>query len=217
MTIDVRMETATSAKVDGYRFVSSERVAVISLIGTRDGLGTPLRDVLRACVERFGVVLANCLRRRPSDRVLLFAATLPSYDHNVVSRRRGLWGLSPYQSLPATAARSESVEIVDELGTRFAGLADVGGALFEAVDLVRTTSDAFVMVSPMAGLSEQRVRSTAAAVFPDGRSGMDWVRVVDLLATGADVIIRATGGFDDREVSLDAFLDRELLQAILAE
>ncbi len=63
-------------------------------------------------------------------------------------------------------------------------------------------------------MSDARVRSLAATAFPQGVSSVDWGSVVAQAEGGEDICIRASGGFDDKEVALDAFLSDDLLRRI---
>ena len=216
MTTDTKVETAVSAKARGYRYVRSDSVAVVSVSGERNAPSTSLRTVLQACFARFEVFLHGWLRALPEDRVLLFAATPLSAQHNVISRRRGIWGTDGLNWLPASVSRSPSVEIRGEEGvTRFAGLAEIAQAnFFEAADFARMRDDSFLLVSPRQELTENRVRSMVAKVFPRGESAVDWTGVVAQVEEGEDICIRASGAFDDREASIDAFLSDNLLRRL---
>lgn len=214
MITETTVETIASAKASGFRYVRSNSVAVVTVSSRRSDTSTPLKALFQACIMRLQAVLTMWLRELPGDRLLLFAATPLSDQHNSVSRRRGIWGIGGLQWLPATASRSSSVEIAGEGGSRFAGLSEVGAAFVEAADYVRTHGDSFLLVSPRADLTEERVRSMAATVFLKGVSAIDWAGVVGLVEDGEDIAIRASGGFDDREASLDAFLSNALLQRI---
>jgi hypothetical protein len=213
MTREIKIETALSAKASGFRYVRSNNVAVVSVIGERDTPSTSLRSKLHACAARFNVFLRRWLRALPQDRVLLFAITPFSDQHNALSRRRGVWGSEGLRWLPEGVPRSPSVAVTrEEGGIRFAGLADVGQAgFFEAADFVRTHAGSFLSVLPHRELTEERVRSTVKRAFPTGESAVDWAGVIEQVEEGEDICIRACGGFDDREASIDAFLSADLL------
>jgi hypothetical protein len=212
MTIELKIEVASSAKGHGFQYVRSANVAVVSIIGERSEPSTPLRAVLQACFARFDVFLREWLRALPYARVLLFAATPFSDRHNALSRRRGIWGIDALEWLPASTSRSPSVEISrEDGGSRFVGLAEIPVEhVFEAADFARTHGGSLLLLSSRGDLTEERVRSTAASVFPKGESAVDWASAVSLVEEGEDICIRASGGFDDREASLDAFLREDL-------
>jgi hypothetical protein len=215
MTISVRVEKALSAQANGFRYVHSGNVAVVSTIGTRDALNVSLRAVMQACVEHLDALLAGWLRVLSRHRLLVFAATTCSDQHNALSRRRGVWGSEDLSWLPQGAPRSLSVELSGELGTRFAGLAEIKLTdLFEAADFARTNSGGFLFVSSAGDLTEERVRTISAKVFPKGDLALDWAGVIDGVEDGEEIRVRASGGFDDREASLDAFLSTELLSKL---
>jgi hypothetical protein len=216
MTIEPRVEVASSAKSSGFLYVRSENVAVVSVTGERRDPSTSHRAVLQACFARFEVLLRAWLVALPNDRVLLISATPMSDQQNVVTRRRGVWGTDGLRWLPTSAAKSPSVEVSGgEGGTRFAGLAEIPMEdLFEAADFVRTDGESFLLVSSRRELTEERVRSTVASVFPEGESTLDWAKVVALVEEEADMCIRTCGGFDDREAALDAFLRDDLLRKL---
>jgi hypothetical protein len=215
MTISVRIEKALSAQANGFRYVHSGNVAVVSTIGTRDSLNIPLRAVMQACVEHLDGLFAGWLRVLSQHRILVFAATTCSDQHNALSRRRGIWGGEDLSWLPQGASRSLSVELSGKQGTRFAGIAEIRLTdLFEAADFARTNSGAFLFVSSAGDLTEVRVRTIAAKVFPKGDLALNWAGVIDGLEGGEEIRVRASGGFDDREASLDAFLSAELLSKL---
>jgi hypothetical protein len=98
---------------------------------------------------------------------------------------------------------------------RFAGLVEIGLAeLVEAADFVRTHDGSVLIVSRHAELTEERVRAIASRFFPRGEFATDWASVVEQVEEGEDVCIRASGGFDDREVWIDAFLSANLLPTL---
>jgi hypothetical protein len=215
MTISTKIEVATSAKANGFRYVRSEDIAVISVLAERDAPGTPLKTVLQKCVVRFEAFFVRWLGVLSHDRVFLFAATAPWDQHNAVSRRRGIWGTEHLGWLPTDAPRSPSVEIISEGGARFAGIVEIRNEdLFEAADFVRTNGGSFLFVSPRAGVEEERVRAMANKVFPKGEAVVEWGNAIELLGEGEDICIRVGGGFDDRQVSIDVFLSAELLRRV---
>ncbi len=218
MTIEIKVETVSSAKAHGFRYVRSDDVAAVSVIGERSGPAESLQAVLHACFAHFNVFLRAWLGALPYAGVVMFTATQPSDQHNTVSRRRGLWGIDELRWLPASADRSPSVEVVGDDGrTRFAGLVAIAHQdVFEAVDFVRTHSGSFLLVASPGGLSEERVRAMAAQVFPKGESRIDWEAAVAQVERGEDICIRASGNFDDREASIDAFLHEALRRKLEA-
>ena len=215
MTISVRIERALAAQADGFRYVHSGKVAVVSTVGRRDDLNISLRAVIEACVEHFDALLRGWLRVLSRHRLMVFVATNCSNQRNTLSRRRGIWGSEGLDWLPQGAPRSPSVELSGELGTRFAGVAELElSDLFEAADFVRTNSGGFLFVSSMGDLTEERVRAVAAKVFPKGDLALDWAGVMDGLEDSDEIRVRASGSFDDREASLDAFLSADLLSKL---
>lgn len=215
MTISTKVETAASAKAHGFHYVQSSNVAVVSVTGERDAPSTSLSTVLQACIARFEIFLLGWLRALPDDRLLLFAAT-PFWDqYNALSRRRGIWGSEGLSWLRGAAQRSPSVEISDGSGARFAGLVHIEQpAIFAAADFARTHGGSFLFVSPHDELTDERVRSMVKKVFPKGKSAVDWSAVVDQISKGEDIAIRVSGGFDDPEVSIDAFMRADLLRRL---
>jgi hypothetical protein len=216
MTIETRIETASSAKARGFRYVRSDEVASVSVIGERSAPSDSLRAALQACFAEFDVFLRAWLSALPQARVILFTATPPSAQHNAVSRRRGIWRADELRWLPDSAYRSPSVEIAAEDGwTRFAGLVEIPReGVLDAVDFVRMHSGSFLLVSSLGELTEERVRATVAQVFPTGESDIDWESAVAQAEGGEDICVRATGTFDDREASIDAFLHAALYQKL---
>jgi hypothetical protein len=69
-------------------------------------------------------------------------------------------------------------------------------------------------LSPDPELSEQRVSTLARKIFPPGGAGIEWSKVLELVEEGEDICIRVTGGFDDREASIDSFLSSDLLRRL---
>jgi hypothetical protein len=96
-------------------------------------------------------------------------------------------------------------------GLRFAGLAQISDAAFaDAADFVRTHGASMLFVSPRLDLSEDRVRTMFAQAFPRGVPAVDWA-VVNQVEHCEDIVLRVSGGFDDPEVSIDAFVSADLL------
>jgi hypothetical protein len=217
MTIEIVVETGASAKMRGFKYVRSNEIAVVSITGRRNDSDTPLRAVLHVCVERFATFLSLWLSYLSRHRLLLFAATPLSNHHNVVSRRRGVWGAGDFRWLPASSSRSPSVELVGSAGcVRFAGLTEVDRTkIFEAADFARTYGDSFILLSSTSLVTEECVRAIGTKVFPSGQSALDWASAVALVEEGQEVCIRASGNFDDRDASIDAFLSYELFQKIV--
>lgn len=212
MTISIRTELAVSAKLDGYRYVRSSNVAVLSIIGTRSGQDTSLRSVTKECACHFEARLQSLFRKVPDACLLLFVATPPTHQSNVLVRRKGVWTSGGLQWLSEEARRSPSVEVSGANGLRFAGLAELRMAdLFEALDLVRTQQSSFVLVSPDRDLTEARVRLMVAKLFPDGQAVVDWANAIDQICQREEICIRSIGGFDDQEVSIHAFFLSDLL------
>jgi hypothetical protein len=211
MTTSTRIETALSAKAHGFSFVESSKVAVVSVICRRGDANVSLASMMRACVQRFQPLLLSWLSALPQHCVLLFAAT-PFWDqHNVISRRRGLWGTKDLSWLPAGAARSSAVEMRGADGLRFAGLAQISDAAFaDAADFVRTHGASLLFVSPRIELDEDRVRTMFTHVFPRSGSAVDWA-VVNQAEQCEDIVLRVSGGFDDPEISIDAFVSADVL------
>ena len=216
MTTSIRIEICESAQASGFRFVRSPNVAAVSIIGCRDSLSVSLRTVLNACVERLEVLFSEWRASLRSHRRILFAATACSVQYNALDRRSGIWGSEGMGWLPTGAPRSPSVEIGGKQGTRFAGLAEITASdLFDAADYARTHSGSCLLVSPELNLAEARVRSFVANSFPKGELALDWTAVIEPVQDSDEIRIRAAGGFDDREASLDVFLSTDLLHKLV--
>lgn len=217
MTIDVRVEKAASAAAAGFQYVRSRDLAVVSIIGRRDSSCIPLAVTLKACIVKLEAFLSVWLRTLPLHRIILFAATMCSHEHNALMRRRGIWGSEGLGWLPPDAQRSNSVEIQGGEGERFAGLVLVGtGGLFEAAEYARTHRSAFLLLSSDVTLTEDRVRLLAQQAFPTGGSDPSWATILEQIVGREEVFIRASGGFDDPEAAIDAFLSGNLLDRLEA-
>jgi hypothetical protein len=218
MTIETKLETFSSAKDRGFRYVRSGSVAVVSVTAERE-VDDSLPAALKACVHRFQATLQGWLRELPLYRVLLFVARPFRLHHNVLARRRGVWGVDALRWLPTNVRRSPSVEIHERnAGSRFAGLADVGEANFlRAAECARTERASFLLMSARTDLTEERVRSIVTYASPGARSDVDWEGVVAQVEDGAEICIRVSGGFDDKTVSIDAFLHEDLLRKLATD
>lgn len=215
MTIKVNIAVARSARDLGFRYVRSADIAVVSVVGERDSPETSLTDVLQACMSQLRPRLHRWLLTLPAHKVFLFAAT-PFWDNpNVVARRRGIWGLESFRWLPRDATRSSVVEVKNEDGIRFAGIAQIPEvALADAADFVRTNDSAVLFCSSHITMSESDVRSMFALAFPKGQLGADWAVLADGAAAQQDILLRVSGGFDDREAAVDALMSAELLGSL---
>jgi len=214
--IQPKVDTAVSAKDAGFRFVRSSGVAVVSITARRGAATTSLRIVAEQCAARFAELLDGWLGVLRDHRILLFVATTPANAPNGVARHRGAWRHAP-DWLAEIGSRSPSVEVVDDERVRFAALAEIGQQdLLAAAELVRTSSTSFLLVSSNRDLTEPRVRSLVATVFPAGEPHLDWGCVTNLVENSSDICIRVSGSFDDREASIDAFLAADLLRTLSA-
>jgi len=212
-----KLETAISARDAGFKLVRSSAVAVVSVAARRDSPTTSLQIVLDQCAACFAELLDGWLGVLHDHRLLLFVATPPGDSPNAVARHHGAWRYAP-DWLAETTSRSASVEVVDGDRVRFAALAEIGQQdLLAAAELVRTSSTSFLFVSSNRDLTEPRVRSLVATVFPDGEPHLDWGCVTSLVENSTDICIRVSGNFDDREASIDAFLAADLLRTLGAE
>lgn len=212
MTIGTKVDIADSASGAGFRYVHDSTVALLSVTGKRDAPSTASKSVLQACATRAAPLLLAILSTPSGGTLTLFAAT-PFWDHhNVLSRRRGIWGRDELSWLTADARRSADVEITRDSGSRFAGLVEIeASSLFEAADFVRTHESSFLFMSKRDDLSDERVRALFAEVFPSSESTVDWGCVVDQIGKDAAACIRVSGSFDDPDVSLDVFMSADLL------
>jgi hypothetical protein len=214
MTTSTRIEAARSAKASGFLFVESSGVAVVSTICERRDPTVPHLSMLHACVRRFQPLLTPWLSALPQHRVLLFAAT-PFWDqHNVISLRRALWGTQDLGWLPPAAPRSASVKVQGDDGLCFAGLARIPDEAFaDAADFVRTHGASLLLVSPLDDLGEDRVREMFARFLSKKGPSVEWA-AVDYTEHCQDIVLRVTGGFDDREISIDAFMSADLFSKV---
>jgi hypothetical protein len=217
MTIETKVETAFSARARGFAYVQSAAVAVVSVVSERRDPSIPLRAAMQASAARFEVFLRACRQVLPQHRILLFVATPFSHQYNALSERRGVWGDGGLKWISAVeGSRSTSVQITGRQGAVcFAGLSEVTNEeFFEAVDFARTHDRSYLFLSPRRDMSEERVRAIAAKAFPAGDTGMAWAGIVSQVEDGEEICIRASGGFDDREVAIDAFLSDDLRRKV---
>jgi len=214
MTIKTRVERAASAKAHGFRYVKADDVAIVSVVGERPNPTVSLTTVLHACVRRLTPLLAS-IDRLDVRRLLLFVAT-PFWDQpNALARRAEIWAREDLHWLPADAPRSPTVHIHRSDGSRIAGLARIPeSALMNVAEFVRKNRAAVVWLSANTDLDETRVRALFERAFPQGESQVDWASVTDAIAGGEDIVLRISGGFDDREVAIDAFMATWLLQTL---
>jgi hypothetical protein len=215
MTISVTVGAVRSAQEHGFVYVRSPSVAVMSIVGQRDAPGTPLTAVLRACVDRLGPIVDRWLEALPQHRLMIFASTPFASIPNVIARQRGVWGLEELGWLPEGSPRSTLAEVRSDDGVRFAGIAEVTTkTLYAAADFVRGHSSSVLFLSARGGMTEEQVRLVFNVAFPSGESGVSWPSLADCASASQDVYIRVFGGFDDREVAVDALMSAQTMNAL---
>jgi hypothetical protein len=207
MTIGTEIESLAPARQRGWTFASADRVYVISIVGRRVEWQTSLDDVTTACAERLRTVVAGWSSILPKHELVLFAATSSEMSPNVVARRRGLWG-SPGLDWLANVRHSENLEMSVDSGIRFAGLAEVPDELLtRALNYARTSNNAVLFYSDSITPSKSDVRSTFERAFPSPDASIDWNALIASVVSTRDAVIKVFGGFDDREVAIDVFVD----------
>jgi len=211
MTIETTVEFSASATTAGFRYVRDSTVAIVSATGKRYAPSTPAMSVLEACAKRLASLVVRVMSGPPSGALMLFVAT-PFWDqHNVVSRRRGVWGRDDLRWLPPAASRSNDVEITRESASRFAGLAKIEAASFlDACEFLRTHESSFLFISSRADIDDERVRAMVLEVFPTGAPNVDWGSVVAQVGNEAAACVRVSGSFDDPEISIDVFMSADV-------
>jgi len=212
MIIDVQVHASMSAASYGLAFVTSPSLGVIEVVARREVSSTPLQMLLDACTQRLAELLRVWSRTLPERRVLAFFATPFWEHHNALSRRRGIWGSRSMAWLPVDTPRSVSVTIAGHRGARFAGIAEIDEAgLPGCADCIRAQGSGFLLFSSDAGINDARVRALFEEAFPSGGSAVEWSNLLKKTEGRDDVAIRVYGGFDDPEVSIEAFLAANLL------
>ena len=212
MTTNPRVDVSRCARSAGFRFVASDDVAVISVIARREPPSGSSITAMHACSARFELLLKRLLQWKTDARLMFFAATPFWEESTELKRRRGLWRRSELLWLNERAGvRSPDVEMVSGASTRFSGIAVLDTeAVADAAEHLRTHASSFLFIASAAEPTEERVRQTFSNVFPEGGTAIDWRRAIDHLGTDMSACMRATGSFDDPDVSIDMFTNSEL-------
>lgn len=215
MTTNLAIERSLSAKDAGFRFAPLSEVAVISITNRRDDMEVSFRSLLKDCLREFERVRGSWNPVLLRHAVYLFAATTPSFEHNAISRKRGLWGTAELSWLSRGQLMSSSLEMPTDDGLRFCGLARIGSQpTLDSAEYCRTHRNAFLFLSSCENVADDRVRTIASSVLRPDSSSIDWTGLLERFADGDEMAFRIHGGFDDRELSLDIFMPVQLMRRL---
>lgn len=177
-------------------------------------------------VEAAAAALASTLTDGPlrSWQRLLLVAHGPWQPPSAVVRHRRLWAsVEPFASSPVLPSRGPEIEVTSSKGVRFAGLVQLASQedLAVAVELMRSEDTAAIWLRPD-HLADRRAAldEIFAAAFPsdDGSpsTALDWRSLAEFASRRGEVVLRASGTFDDPALHIDVFGPRKQVQSLMA-
>lgn len=182
---------------------------------TLQRIGSPDRDALVAvCTDRTAAWLA---RNTPEDfgGLWLFVAHTYWLHGTSIVMYKKLWKSAFWQDLwphgdDGLLSLGPEIACHSSEGVRFAGLASVSREGFAtAVDLVRRIRSAAVVVSDSEMGASDVTRFFVSAFTPEkgiAQSDIDWPALCISFCPLGRTVLRMTGKFDDRDVSIDCFM-----------
>jgi hypothetical protein len=69
-------------------------------------------------------------------------------------------------------------------------------------------------VAPSGGIAEDEVQKVFSLAFPKGEASVSWASAVTSVADRNQILLRASGGFDDREVAIDVLMPTQLFETV---
>ena len=205
MTVALTIEPSAS----DFAFVTTPGLGVVSATARRSS-SMSVADAFATATTTFLPAL-EAMQRLWSAKLCMLAALPPRDVHNVLQKRRGLWGDESF----AWARGAPSVDLLVSAkdGERFVGVAELPRSLFaRAADHARQDPTALLFLTTAPPLTSERVAALARECLDDWH--LDWSAATSRIGHDFECCLRASGNFDDVEVGIDAFLPTATLAAL---
>lgn len=146
----------------------------------------------------------------PETEIIFFCAQGPFSQDTAIARHKGLWkSTSLLREIRERSTRVGPDQfLAHEREIRFYGLCAVrlhkANIAFEAM---RSMTTCFGLLDDAIDVTSPRCADELfyMAFQPPTRRSLYWPSLVPALAANSRTLVRATGGFDDREVTIDLF------------
>jgi hypothetical protein len=212
MTIkNCTIEFSTGAE---YKFVRNPNIGVLGMTHRRAINGNSIENCLQVITGNISELFEHLTKLNLSKRIIFFVRTQSFQDPNVLTRRKRLWGSSDFSWILNNYKKTKDSEKTDNTGKYYIGFAEIQSEnLFEALNYSRLSSRAVVIFTNDIEADDSLLEFTDKMI-DSKREMMNWSEVIDFFCLRNNIILKVFGGFDDREVSVDFFMDKTLLDKI---
>ena len=194
--------TTISPDTARYAFVRAPGIGVVSSAIERPS-SMSVAEAFAATTAAFEPTL-HAMQRKWSAQLWLLAALPPREVHNVLQKRRALWGDESFSWIRGELQASSEMLLPTRHGERYVGVAELPLPLFSrAAEHARKDPTALLFLTATPAV--ERVSALAEACLADWQ--IDWSAATSLIGREFECCIRATGNFDDVEIAIDAFLE----------
>ncbi len=184
------------------------QIGALRVVCSELGLPRDFEKMGEICTEAARSLVFD-RRSLPGYRPWLFVATPTSLPDNRITRYKKLWKGIEERCGVGAGRHGPEVLFQSAEGLRFAAAAELTRKSFaEGTRLLRgLTSSALVWTAREGMDSEAETRRFFERAFPlrkgvpDGRT--DWIRLASAYCPLGDVLVRASGSWDERECALD--------------
>ncbi len=206
MTVSLTIEPSAS----DFAFVTTPGLGVVSATARRR-LSTSVADAFATVTTAF-IPALEAMQRLWSAKLCMLAALPPRDVHNVVQKRRGLWGDESF-AWARGATTTADVLLPTSRGERFVGVAELPLSLFSlAADHARQDPRSLLFLATDAARAPDRIAALASACLDEWQ--VNWSAATSRIGHDFECCLRASGNFDDVEVGIDAFLPAATLAAL---
>lgn len=176
----------------------------VSFVGQRDCLERGFTEVIAS-------ILPTLIATVPGATELkLFCAQWQFFEDTAMVRRKGLWRSSNLLQEVIASASLQGPECICE-HKKFIRFYRICSTEMKkatlAIEAIRSMSTCFGFIANNCDVSSREVaESLYKLAFSDPpKVGLDWPSLILQLARDGRILVRATGGFDDRELAIDFF------------
>jgi hypothetical protein len=184
-------------------FQQTAPIPAVAFIARRDSQKETFEQLAKHLVQ------GALVHAVPDDfQLFLFCAHWKFLDDTQIVRRKGFWRSSNLLKSIAANAIETGPERAFKEGTRvrYYGLCSIGIQQAQlAINIIRSTHTSFGIIDRQLDVVSETVADDLFRLaFPTPTKGdIDWSTLIPSGARGNRALVRAHGGFDDRELSLD--------------
>jgi hypothetical protein len=151
------------------------------------------------------------------DSIIFFVRTPSCYMPNVIDRRKGLWGHSELDWVPAECEKSDSIVRSDKNGKYYCGAAKLNTTnitnitnIFEALNHSRNSASSVLLFSSNIDAISMSQDQNFDMIFGNEYNSIDWEKTIAFFCTDNNIIAKVHGQFDDHELFVDLFMSDKL-------